>query len=238
MKRSVVSPLFVLLVSALLCGCPPTSEGHLGSPFQQHPPSGGLLKSVDSAIAAALQDKSRADGFFKEGDFTTAQVFYHQGLSQAAKAFNWSQQFETNREWFSRELYPQLRNVIMFMPDMEKRLAQIDKGQLANPVKYRSASRRLAFWRITMNLPASPTDIELSQEECGANWWERNSQVRRPALVQSREEAWLAVKERMRLLDLYLKGKGPRPPHVHEIVKELRRQGKIGPAPEVSTGGN
>ena len=57
--------------------------------------------------------------------------------------------------------------------------------------------------------------------------------TKEPMLVATWQEAWLALKERMRLLEEYLADDSkPRPPSLHDIVRGLRKRGIIGEEPE------
>ena len=217
---------FALL--ACLPGCCPSGNGQmLPVPV---PPSGGLLKTVDGNIAAALTDKAHADSARTEAKDLEAYVYYAQGLQAATRAFTWSQEFELSREWFAKELYPQLSQAIHLAPSFEESLEAMRQGQY-DPMEKRSIALlelRLAYTRLRMNCPVTLSEVELTEKRYGKAWWEKRHDIMAPCIVASRDDAWLAAKERMRLLDLYLKGKGPRPPHVHEIVNDLRRRRVIG----------
>ena len=206
-------------------------------PIMHRPPGLGLVNNISDAIATAATNKVYGDNCVKGGYYTMAYGHYSLALVCIVRALKWSQEFELSKAWFARELYSQLRTVVDLIPELEEKYRELEH----NPkyeydenqrISMHNSTELTAFWKVRMVYPVTPSEVSLTEADVGPNWWERRHDIPPPTLVASWQEAWLAVQERMRLLEEYLKdSKTPRPPPIGDIVRDLRERGIIGPEP-------
>jgi len=213
-----------------MAGCrPPFPQGSLIGP-----PPGGASDSFLRAVVTATGYRDRADHFYAKGDNSGAYTFYCLAAGQAISAYRRSRSLELARRLYARDVYRQLKRTVALMPYVEGRADAIERDEMrhlgANDItSIETSMRNLACKKVNAVYPVTPHEVKLSEEENGKSWWSKHSGRRDPIIVASRQEAQVAVEERLRLLgDWVARGEGPPPPHIREIVKELRRKGVIG----------
>ena len=223
-------------MAVCLClGC--NSLGKIDTPVIHRSPGGGLLNTIDNNIATVISKKHRGDAAMERGKYgyLSAHGEYASGLSAAVRAQHWSQEYECSKKWFGAELYVDLKTALLLIPELERKIEELERNKVHELPGYsiRHAGRNVASNKILFNYPVTPEELRFSEEGKGIGWYKGVHGVKEPMLVATWEVAWLALKERMRLLEEYLVDDSkPRPPSLHDIVRGLRKRGIIGEEPE------
>ena len=223
------------LALGLCFGCSPLWK--IDTPVIHRSPGGGLLNTIDNNIATVISKKHRGDADMKRGKYGYNMAFgdYCEGLVAAVRAHNWAQEYEIAKKWFGAELYIDLKTALLLIPELERKIESLVGNKAFDIPGYsvRNKKRLVAGCKIMANYPVTPEELRFSEEGEGVGWYEGLHGVKKPMLVTTWEEAWLALQERMRLLEEYLVDDGkPRPPSLHDIVRDLRKRGVISKEPK------